>query len=521
MNRLQSLTTRIRLLLGLTLPVVLLLIVAASAYRSIALIQLTQDSVYRNEFADAIDLMNYRADNNGLWASTLNLLYGRRETQVVWQEDIRKRVNKINELLNQLQGRNQNESEFHQSLRELGDLQRAYDRTREAEIQPLIVGGKFAEAQSLATAVQEQRFLRMRDLSSKLGEEKLQEAKLAIARAEEQSNQSRRIILVMGTVVLGLSILLAWWLSGILATPIREMAQLTEQVSEGDLRIILPGWQRQDEVGIMRDSLQRLIGNFRNINREILEGTQQLATSSSEIFTATSQTASSTVETATAVSEAAATVEQVRHTVEINNQKARLVSETANRTLQSSESGSKAVDELIDNMGSIREQIENIAERAVRLSEQSQSIGEIMVTVNEIAEQSNLLAINAAIEASKAGEQGKGFTVIAQEIRSLAEQSKQATAQVRTILSDIQKAITGVVRVTEKGSRTVETGVQLSHETRQAINLLSGSIVESSEAAIQIFASSQQQTIGMDQIALAMGNIKRASVENASGVKQI
>ena len=122
MNRLQSLTTRIRLLLGLTLPVVLLLIVAASAYRSIALLQQTQDSVYRNEFADAIDLMNYRTDNNGLWASTLNLLYGRRETQVVWQEDIRKRVNKINELLNQLQGRNQNESEFHQSLQELGDL---------------------------------------------------------------------------------------------------------------------------------------------------------------------------------------------------------------------------------------------------------------------------------------------------------------------------------------------------------------------------------------------------------------
>jgi methyl-accepting chemotaxis protein len=176
---------------------------------------------------------------------------------------------------------------------------------------------------------------------------------------------------------------------------------------------------------------------------------------------------------------------------------------------------------LISNMTAIRDQIEKIADGAIRLGEQSQSIGEIMVTVNEIAEQSNLLAVNASIEAAKAGEQGRGFAIIAQEIRTLAEQSKRATAQVRTILNEIQKAITGVVRVTERGSRTVETGVKLSTEAQDAISLLSNSVTESSEAALQIFVSSQQQTIGMDQIALAMGNIKKASAENASGMKQI
>src|SRR5262249_48995182 len=155
--------------------------------------------------------------------------------------------------------------------------------------------------------------------------QKLGEAEIAFTQAEELGNQTRRFILVIGLVVIGLSIFLAWWLSGILATPIREMVDLTEQISEGDLRISLPAWQRSDEVGVMRDSLHGLIGNFRNINREILESTQQLATSSGEIFTATTQTTSSTVETATAVSQAAATVEQVRHTAEVNNQKARLV----------------------------------------------------------------------------------------------------------------------------------------------------------------------------------------------------
>ena len=96
----------------------------------------------------------------------------------------------------------------------------------------------------------------------------------------------------------------------------------------------------------------------------------------------------------------------------------------------------------------IREQMEAIAESMVRLSEQGQAIGQIIATVEDLAAQSNLLAVNASIEAAKAGEHGKGFGVVAQEVKSLAEQSKQATNQVRTILSDIQKATTAAVMAT-------------------------------------------------------------------------
>src|SRR4030067_173625 len=113
-------------------------------------------------------------------------------------------------------------------------------------------------------------------------------------------------------------------------------------------------------------------------------------------------------------------------------------------------------------MHRIQEQMESIAQSIVRLSEQGQAIGEIIATVNDLAEQSNMLAVNAAIEAAKAGEQGKGFAVVAQEVKSLAEQSKQATAQVRTILGDIQKATSGAVMATEQGSKAGETGGRLS-----------------------------------------------------------
>src|SRR5262249_48622584 len=185
MSKMLNLTTRTKLLLGFALPVILLLIVAGSAYRSISILQQTQSPVYKNEFADALDLMNYRADNSGLWASGLNLLYGRREEQAVWQQDVREHVNRINELFRRLLARNPGDSEFNQQLQGLNDLQHLYDKTRETEIQPLIIQGKFVEAQSLVAGIQEQRFLRMRDLSSKLGKEKLQEAERAFTQAED------------------------------------------------------------------------------------------------------------------------------------------------------------------------------------------------------------------------------------------------------------------------------------------------------------------------------------------------
>jgi methyl-accepting chemotaxis protein len=154
------------------------------------------------------------------------------------------------------------------------------------------------------------------------------------------------------------------------------------------------------------------------------------------------------------------------------------------------------------------------------LSEQSQQIGGIIASVTDVADQSNLLAVNAAIEAAKAGEQGKGFAVVAQEIKSLAQQSKQATIQVRNILSDIQKATSAAVMATEQGSKAVENGVKQSAEAGEAIKKLAESSGKAVEAATQIVASSQQQTVGMDQIGLAMQNINQAGTENASSMVQ-
>ena len=258
----------------------------------------------------------------------------------------------------------------------------------------------------------------------------------------------------------------------------------------------------------------------RAITRQLRETITQLSTSSTEILATTTQVASGAAETATAVSETTATVEEVKQTVQLANQKAKQVSDSAQQAAQVAQSGRQAVEAMIGGMNRIREQTASTAESIVRLSEQSQVIGEIIATVNDLAEQSNLLAVNAAIEAAKAGEQGKGFAVVAQEIKSLAEQSKQATAQVRTILGDIQKATGVAVMATDLSGKAVEVGAQQSDAAGEAIRMLAESIVEAAQAALQIAASSQQQMVGMDQVALAMENIKQASTQNMSGTRQ-
>lgn len=282
--------------------------------------------------------------------------------------------------------------------------------------------------------------------------------------------------------------------------------------------------RQEKELNAYRDQLEEMVkqrtADLSNVLTEVKETVNVLAASSTQILAATSQVASGTAETATAISETTTTVEEVQQAAKQVAQKAKNVADSAQRVAQVSQNGQKAVDETVTVMNRIREQMDLIAQTVVRLSEQSQFIGGIIASVTDIADQSNLLAVNAAIEAAKAGEQGKGFAVVAQEIKTLAGQSKQATSQVRNILNDVQKATGAAVMATEQGSKSVEAGVKQSAQTGEAIRLLAESSNEAVQAASQIVASSQQQVVGMDQIGVAMQNINQAGTETAVSMVQ-
>jgi methyl-accepting chemotaxis protein len=390
--------------------------------------------------------------------------------------------------------------------------------------------------------------------------------------AEEQALMARRSIqvdantqnsriIIIGGILLAAAILMliGFLLSRNIALPLRELTRIAELIAAGDLSLSSTPGTRKDEVGILAQSFSRMILSLQNManqaeriaagdlsvgvapqsgkdllgnalarmaeslrrsTADIAEAVNLLGSSASEILAATTQVASSTVETATAINETTTTVEEVRQAARLSSDKAKVVAGNAQQVAQVSQSGQKAVEETAAGMLRIRDQMGAIAQTIVRLSEQGQSIGGIIATVTDLADQSNLLAVNAAIEAARAGEQGRGFAVVASEIKSLAEQSKQATAQIRGILSEVQKATGAAVMATEQGSKAVEAGVKQSAQAGDAIQALAESSAEAAQTAVQIVASSSQQVVGMDQIGIAMESINQAGNQTAASMRQ-
>jgi methyl-accepting chemotaxis protein len=363
----------------------------------------------------------------------------------------------------------------------------------------------------------------MDDIRDILVEMTREEDILLIQRTDLMESTNR---ITNNTVFLGIPLvvvllaLVGFLITRNIANPLKQVTTTAELIADGDLSGSITEMKRGDEVGALMRSFNKMIRMLRIQNQEILKGVNVLASTSSQILTSTTQIGTGSAETAAAISETTTTVEEVRQAAQLSSQKAKNLSDSANRVALVSQKGQMAVDETIEGMNSISKQMDEIAKTVVLLSEQSQSIGGIIASVTDLAGQSNLLAVNAAIEAAKAGEQGKGFAVVAQEIRNLAEQSKQATTQIRKILNDVQKATSAAVMATEQGNRTVEAGVKKSVLAGDAIRTLTESSNEAVQVSTQIVASSQQQLIGMDQIGMAMQNINQAGLDTAVSMNQ-
>jgi methyl-accepting chemotaxis protein len=554
-----NLSTRNKLLCGFGLIVLFLAGVIIVAYGGIHSIQGVYKAVIQEETGEVANLIEFRANMNRQRLDMLRMVstIDRKEQQAI-EEEIRNSTTANDTILEALARLGIKDRDFLKSFGEFKNLSDAYRQTRREQI-ALIYQGKIDDAKNLALTVQNQRFEKMRQLTLGMAAQAKQRAAQKIQEADDISSRSIVIFLIVGAVAVVVSGLLVGYLARIIARPLQAVSQVAEKISSGDLAVAVAMEDRGDEVGALGQAVTRMIAylkemevvadslasrdfsvsvtpqserdvlgkafaamvtNIRELAKEVRGGVEVLASAAGEIVAATSEISASAAETSTAVSETTATVAEANQAAQLSAEKARLVSETAQKTDQIAQTGKRSMSDLFEGMNQIRRQIESIADSVLRLSEHSQAIGEINDAVNDLAEQSNLLAVNAAIEAARAGEQGKGFAVVAREIRNLAEQSKQATGRIKSILTDIQKAMNAAVLATEQGTKSVEAGGKQSAVAGESISTLAESIAESAQAAIQILASTQQQLVGMDQIVMAMENIKQASSQNLSAAQQ-
>lgn len=332
----------------------------------------------------------------------------------------------------------------------------------------------------------------------------------------DKLNQRKYLILLASLAFSLMAILIGFYMVKNIVDAIRKLEDGAKRVSNGnfDIKVTIDS---EDELGSLSSSFNNMVQSIRMSNQKLTEGSvsmeilqekiDTLNRMTDEIKKAKEESERNSFNLESLIKETSSSIYEIKQTSDLVADNARIVSEAAELSVQISTDGQKAVKDSIKSVDKIKQQIEAIAEKILELSKQTQTIGEIISTVDDISKQSRLLAFNAAIEASKANEYGKGFSVVAGEIKGMAEESREATKRISNILGQIQHFTNTIVMLTEDGMKLADIGSDLSKVAGDSIDKLIDSINNSSEVAAQISVSSLEQKTGMEQLEESMRNI--------------
>ncbi len=326
---------------------------------------------------------------------------------------------------------------------------------------------------------------------------------------------------VLSLVGTAAAIILSFVFVGGLRRSVSGVTGIAGHIADGNLRQEKLVVRTSDEMGQLGLIFNDMLESLRDNVTQTRSAAESLNAAVAEIVASVKEQAAGTSEQAAAVQETTATMEEINQSGNQISERSRQVAAAAEATTTATSQGLDAAQNGTRIMEAIQEQAETVAENIVTLSEKTQAVGEIIATVTDIAEQSNLLALNAAIEAAAAGEQGRSFAVVANEIKNLADQAKEATGKVRSILGDIQKGINTSVMLTEEVVKRVDTGKKQTDVVEKTIRHMADSLNTSIQAFQQITAATGQQQIGFDQVTQALKNIRQAADQTAVSTSQL
>lgn len=385
------------------------------------------------------------------------------------------------------------------------------------------------------------------------------------ARQEAAAQQRKGAILILVSIAIAISVgfALSFYLTRSITRPVNALSGYLNQAAEGDLTIDNINVSTQDEIGVMAAAFNKMVENLKDMISQInttsatvASTSEQLAANANQASLATQQVAAAVGEVAKGNNEQTTNVNQtvettnqlilaieqiakgaqeqsqnVMQTADIVNQMAaaiqdvaansQAVSTAAVQTAEVAEKGGEAVKKSVDGMERIRQSVFDTANKIKELGEHSQQIGEIIQVIDDIAEQTNLLALNAAIEAARAGEHGKGFAVVADEVRKLAERSSKATKEIAGLITNIQRGTENAVKAMEVGTGEVEAGAQLAHNAGLALDEIVQQVKRSVEQVESISAASEEMAASSAEVIRAIDNVSAITEENTAATEQM
>ena len=351
--------------------------------------------------------------------------------------------------------------------------------------------------------------------------------KAAYANAVKVYERQRILIIIAGALAFILGLAGAIFLINNFVTRLNRVAASMGSIADGDISTQLKIFAK-DEIGDLGHAINRMLTSMNGMVASIKATAEQVAAASSQLYATSDQIATGAEEVAAQAGTVATASEEMTCTSsEIANNCLKAV-ESSKRASDSASSGFAVVQETVEEMGRIAERVKESASTVESLGARSDQIGEIVGTIEDIADQTNLLALNAAIEAARAGEQGRGFAVVADEVRALAERTTKATKEIGAMIKAIQTETKGAVSSMEEGVRAVEKGTADASRSGHALqdileqaNAVTMQINQIATAAEQQTATTNEITNNIQQITDVVHETAKGSQESASAANQL
>jgi methyl-accepting chemotaxis protein len=299
----------------------------------------------------------------------------------------------------------------------------------------------------------------------------------------------------------------------------RAIESLEALVRQGDLS----KWDAttQDaELAPLLEGFGRVIDTLRTFVREINEAALRLSSSANQVLAASTQHETSSTEQAAAIHETTATMEELKHASAQIAENAGAVARVAEETLGAARAGRGAISEFIQAMQQIRSDGVAVADSIAKLSKRVERIGTVVEVIDEIADRSDLLALNAALEGSRAGEAGKGFSIVAAEMRRLAENVLDSTKEIKNLITEIREATAAAAGAADASKTATESGEKLGAVAAQAVEGILAGVQETSDAARVINLATQQQRTATEQVVASMAEIEDVTRQTTQASKQ-